>query len=176
MAVAEIVDAAKLEPDEALVTSVHDILVELVRHGAAQGWVAPPDRDEVASLLASLCGQAAAADAGLRLARVDGRVVGFGYWRRYARPTHLPHADIEKVAVARGAQGHGIGRRLTEALVEDARAAGIEQLTLDVRADNANAIHLYRELGFTQYGLLRDFVAVGARRYDKVFFVRDLRP
>jgi hypothetical protein len=30
-------------------------------------------------------------------------------------------------------------------------------------------------LGFREYGRLPDFVAVGARRYDKVFCVLDLR-
>ncbi|GAA3068567.1 hypothetical protein GCM10020254_10370 [Streptomyces goshikiensis] len=101
--------------------------------------------------------------------------MGFGYWLRYARPTHRPHADLEKLAVDFAAQGHGVGRALTVALVEDARAAGIEVLTLDVRGDNANALALYRSLGFSEYGRLPGFVAVGERRYDKVFLMLDLR-
>jgi ribosomal protein S18 acetylase RimI-like enzyme len=77
--------------------------------------------------------------------------------------------------VAAAAHGHGIGRALTAALVADARAAGIEVLTLDARGDNVNALQLYRSLGFTEYGRLPDFVAVGDRRYDKVFCMLDLR-
>ncbi|KJY19110.1 GCN5 family acetyltransferase, partial [Streptomyces sp. NRRL S-444] len=38
-----------------------------------------------------------------------------------------------------------------------------------------HALGLYRSLGFTEYGRLRDFVAVGDRRYDKVFSMQDLR-
>jgi ribosomal protein S18 acetylase RimI-like enzyme len=104
-----------------------------------------------------------------------GQLVGLGYWTRYERPTHRPHADVRRVAVAAHAQGRGVGRALTLALIASARAAGIEVLTLDARGDNAGALHLYRSLGFTEYGRLKDFVAVGHRRYDTVFCALDLR-
>lgn len=60
-------------------------------------------------------------------------------------------------------------------MIADARAAGIEVLTLDARGDNNAALGLYASLGFTEYGRLPDFVAVGDRRYDKVFCMLDLR-
>ena len=69
----------------------------------------------------------------------------------------------------------GVGRALTHALIASADAAGVEMLTLDVRGDNAAALHLYRSLGFAEYGRLKDFVAVGSRRYDTVFYALDLR-
>jgi GNAT superfamily N-acetyltransferase len=78
-----------------------------------------------------------------------------GARRRYARPTHRPHADIEKVAVAASCQGRGIGRLLMAELVSAAR--------------------LYQSLGFAEYGRLAGFVAVGPARYDKIFYARDLR-
>ena len=69
----------------------------------------------------------------------------------------------------------GIGRALTAALINDARAAGVEVLTLDARGDNITALSLYESLGFTEYGRLPRFVAFGERRYDKVFLMIDLR-
>ena len=48
--------------------------------------------------------------------------------------------------------GLGIGRALTEACIDCAKAAGYRQLELDVLADNANALALYRSLGFVDYG------------------------
>jgi ribosomal protein S18 acetylase RimI-like enzyme len=84
-------------------------------------------------------------------------------------------ADLQKIAVAPDAQGCGVGRALVGALIADARAARIEVLTLDCRADNANALHLYQESGFTEYGRLKKFVAFGDRRYDKVLLSLDLR-
>ncbi|MER5727329.1 N-acetyltransferase [Streptomyces sp. NPDC002138] len=155
--------------------SAHRILADLVRGGAALGWVEPPAPGEVAELLAHVTAAAHAGDAALRAAYVGRRLVGLGYWLRYARATHRPHADLEKLAVDAGAHGLGIGRALTAALIADAGRAGIEVLTLDARGDNANALHLYESLGFREYGRLPDFVAVGAQRFDKVFSMLDLR-
>ncbi|MEU5638486.1 GNAT family N-acetyltransferase [Streptomyces milbemycinicus] len=165
------------DPDLAarFVESAHRILADLVREGAALGWAEPPSRPEVAELLGQVVAAVRAGDGALRAAYLDRRLVGLGYWLRYARPTHRPHADLEKIAVAATAHGRGIGRALTAALIADARQAGIEVLTLDARGDNAKALDLYRSLGFSEYGRLPDFVAVGERRYDKVFYMVDLR-
>ena len=141
----------------------------LVAGGAALGWVEPPPVAEVGRLLSQV---AADPDAVLVLAG-DGPVTGLGYWRRYARPTHRPHADIEKVAA--DPPGRGTGRQIMVALIESARAAGIEVLTLDLRGDNKVAQILYESLGFRQYGRLERFVAVGDERWDKLFYALDLR-
>ncbi|MFE9257439.1 GNAT family N-acetyltransferase [Streptomyces sp. NPDC006879] len=174
-----VLDIAELTADPDLevrfTESAHQILADLVDAGAALGWVEPPSRTEVAKLLGHLVAAVQAGDAALRVAYLDRRLVGFGYWLRYARPTHRPHADLEKIAVDAAFHGRGVGRALTSALIADARKAGIEVLTLDARGDNANALHLYRSLGFTEYGRLPDFVAVGEHRYDKLFYMLDFR-
>ncbi|WP_306324498.1 GNAT family N-acetyltransferase [Streptomyces venezuelae] len=175
----DILDAVELAADPELhgnlAEPAHQILADLVDGGAALGWVEPPSPEEVADLLAHVVSAARAGDAALRVAFVERRLVGLGYWLRYARPTHRPHADLEKLAVAAAVHGCGVGRALTAALVADAREAGIEVLTLDARGDNTGALRLYRSLGFTEYGRLTDFVAVGERRYDKVFYMLDFR-
>ncbi|MFJ6010727.1 GNAT family N-acetyltransferase [Streptomyces sp. NPDC092952] len=174
-----IFDAMELTSDPELearfAESAHQILADLVGGGAALGWVEPPSLDEVAELLGHVVSAARAGDASLRVAYLDRRLVGLGYWLRYSRPTHRPHADLEKIAVAAAAHGRGIGRALTAALIADARESGIEVLTLDARGDNTRALDLYRSLGFTEYGRLPDFVAVGDHRYDKVFSMLDFR-
>ncbi|WP_327711353.1 GNAT family N-acetyltransferase [Streptomyces sp. NBC_00464] len=174
-----VLDAGELAADPQLearfAESAHRILAGLVAGGAALGWVDPPSRDEVAELLGGVVSAVRAGDASLRTAYVDGALAGFGYWRRYTRPTHRPHADLEKLAVDGAAHGRGVGRALTAALIADARERDIEVLTLDARGDNTAALRLYRSLGFTEYGRLPDFVAVGEARYDKVFCMLDLR-
>jgi ribosomal protein S18 acetylase RimI-like enzyme len=154
------------------VVEAHAILHDLVTGGAALGWVDPPSLDEVRELLT---GVAADPDAALALAVEDGRLCGFGYWRRYERPTHRPHADVEKVAIARDCQGRGLGRQIMAELIEAARTERVEVLTLDLRGDNDRAAALYESLGFRQYGRLDRFVAVGDRRWDKLFYALDLR-
>lgn len=174
-----ILDAMDLTSDPELAArfaeSAHQILADLVSGGAALGWLEPPSRDEVAELLDHVVAAVRTGDAALRAAYLDRRLVGLGYWLRYARPTHRPHADLEKIAVAAAAHGRGVGRALTNALIADARERGIEVLTLDARGDNTNALRLYRSLGFTEYGRLPDFVAVGEHRYDKVCYLLDFR-
>ncbi|WP_202912131.1 GNAT family N-acetyltransferase [Nesterenkonia muleiensis] len=162
-------------PPEALAKSLTGMFAELVREGAALGWTVPPSFSEVAELVESLSaspvGEACAV-----IATVDHQVAGFGYWRRYQRPTHRPHADLEKMAIGRSFAGTGLGRRLLRELIEQALVAGIEQLTLDFRGDNHAAEHLYLSEGFKEYGRLPGFVAPAeAQRLDKVFHVLDLR-
>lgn len=144
-----------------------ELLRRLVAGGAALGWVDPPEPAEVRGLLTTV---AADADSVLVVAGEGGRLRGLGYWRRYDRPTHRPHADVEKVAVDPDHQGHGLGRRIMTELIAAARDAGVEVLTLDQRGDNTRAAALYESLGFRLYGRLENFVAVGDRRWDKLFF------
>ncbi|MFE1172979.1 GNAT family N-acetyltransferase [Streptomyces sp. NPDC058773] len=174
-----ILDALQLaaDPERAadFAEAAHRILADLVSAGAPLGWVDPPGRGEVAELVDRVLRAAHTGDGALRAAYTGRRLTGLGYWLRYARPTNRQHADLEKIAVAAEAHGRGLGRSLTGALVEDARGAGIEVLTLDARADNTRALTLYRSLGFREYGRLPDFVAMGGRRYDKVFYMLDFR-
>ncbi len=151
------------------------MLRRLVAGGAALGWVDPPEPGEVAALLRDVAAAGEHGDACLAAAWAGDGLAGLGYWRRYARPTHRPHADIEKVAVDPACQGRGIGRLLMTELISAAAGAGIEVLTLDFRGDNERAARLYRSLGFTEYGRLPRFVAVGPARYDKVCYARNLR-
>ncbi|MFJ9470664.1 GNAT family N-acetyltransferase [Streptomyces caniferus] len=175
----DLLDAIRLTADPELAAgfaaAAHRILADLVRGGAPLGWTDPPPADEVAELVDRVLRAARDGDGALRAAYAGRRLVGLGYWLRYARPTNRQHADLEKLAVASEAHGRGVGRSLTRALVEDARDAGVEVLTLDARADNTRALELYRSLGFREYGRLPDFVAMGGRHYDKVFYMLDFR-
>ncbi|MGO2035804.1 MAG: GNAT family N-acetyltransferase [Brevibacterium sp.] len=176
---------------EPALTQITELLAELVSAGAALGWVDPPTRAEVAALLDELAAGVDGGEASVALAfdalvgatavggvggePGAGRVVGIAYWRRYARPTHRPHVDVEKVAVDPRTQGQGLGRMLMNALIASAREAEVEVITLDLRGDNTAAIALYESLGFERYGLLPGFVAVGDRRFDTHLYALDLR-
>jgi ribosomal protein S18 acetylase RimI-like enzyme len=170
-----IVDLRGVPDPAAVYRGAHRLLADLVADGAALGWIDPPDQDEVERLLADLVSASSPEDAATWGAFIGDHVVGLGYWRRYARPTHRTNANLERIAVSRDAQGRGIGRALLTALIDQARTCRIEVLTLDVRGDNDVAVGLYASAGFAQYGRLRNFVSVGPVRYDKVFMALDLR-
>ncbi|WP_307798310.1 GNAT family N-acetyltransferase [Actinoplanes flavus] len=152
------------------------LLRALVAGGAALGWVEPPPAAEVRALLETLAAAVPSGDAAIALAVLPtDEVAGFGYWRRYGRPTHWHSADLEKLAVDPDRQGLGLGRTLVTTLIAAALRHRVEVLTLDLRGDNTRAAALYKKLGFHQYGRLDRFVAVGEARYDKLLYALDLR-
>jgi ribosomal-protein-alanine N-acetyltransferase len=70
-----------------------------------------------------------------------------------------PEAHLINLAVAPAAQGRGVGRALLERLLEVARAEGVEQVYLEVRASNLVAQRLYDGLGFEQIDVRRGYYA-----------------
>jgi ribosomal protein S18 acetylase RimI-like enzyme len=59
-------------------------------------------------------------------------------------------AEVQMLAVERQHRGRGIGSALLAALIDVARTAGYEELTLHVRRDNDGARRLYERTGFAE--------------------------
>ncbi len=66
-------------------------------------------------------------------------------------------AHLLVIAVARDAQRHGYGRQMIEYITRQARGAGTEGIVLEVRPSNLVALAFYRDEGFEQIGLRRDY-------------------
>lgn len=81
-------------------------------------------------------------------ATLDGAVVGTGALLREAEGVY----EVTKMAVEPAHQGHGIGRRVLEALIARFRALGGTRLFLESNRKLAPAIHLYASLGFVDRG------------------------
>ncbi len=86
------------------------------------------------------------------VAEVDGKVVGLAGIEAVGSRSKVMHRAEFGISIDRDYWGLGIGRALTEACIECARAAGYAQLELDVVAENERAIALYRSAGFVEYG------------------------
>lgn len=157
------------------VDRLHVLIAEMVQEGAALGWVDVPARDEVGELVADLIAASDDDNACLILAEDGEQFLGFAYWTRREMETERPHADVGRVGVSARARGMGLGRRLLQMLVDEARTAGIEVLTLDVRGNNHAAMALYEHFGFKEYGRLPNYIAIGDERWDNVFYAIDLR-
>ena len=86
------------------------------------------------------------------LAEIDGEVVGTAGIESVGKKEKVKHRAEFGISVDRDCWRLGIGRALTTACVECAKAAGYSQLELNVVAANANAIALYESVGFIEYG------------------------
>ena len=78
----------------------------------------------------------------------------FGYGGMH---TVLGESYIDNIAVFPEHRGHGVGRAVTQALIEKAKEDGGVFITLEVRASNTPAITLYRSLGFETAGVRKRF-------------------
>jgi ribosomal-protein-alanine N-acetyltransferase len=66
-------------------------------------------------------------------------------------------AWVQNIAVRRDRQRHGVGRRLLEALLAEARGRGAGSVLLEVAVDNGPAQRLYETYGFEQVGIRRGY-------------------
>ena len=71
-------------------------------------------------------------------------------------------------------RGEGIGRQLMQRAIEAAFAFGLTRIELTVRERNANAIALYKSLGFEVEGLHRNAVCIGGQ-YENLYSMALLR-
>lgn len=122
------------------------------------GWGA----GEIAALIASPGGF------GLCV-RSDGEILGFVLARAIAG-----EAEILTLAVDPDRRRRGLARGLMAAATAAAQAAGAEAMFLEVAADNAAAIALYRAGGFTQIGSRPGYYRRGEGAADALVMRRDL--
>lgn len=62
-------------------------------------------------------------------------------------------AEVMNVAVHPDYRGQGIAHQLMEALLQEGKACGVKEYTLEVRVGNAGAIHVYESHGFVGEGV-----------------------
>lgn len=56
--------------------------------------------------------------------------------------------EVSKMTVAETERGHGVGRKILQAVIDYAKKQGIRRLYLETNSRLKNAIHLYEALGF----------------------------
>lgn len=79
------------------------------------------------------------------VAEVDGRLAAFGIqW------FVVGEAQLANIAVHPDFRGRGLGKKMMIHLLENARAEGMEKMTLEVRTGNTAAHDLYLKLGFVE--------------------------
>jgi mycothiol synthase len=100
---------------------------------------------------------------GFLLHERDGKLAGF-CWTKVHRDHGPPLGEIYVVAVDPGFRRLGLGRELVVAGLQHLAGQGLEVGMLYVDADNASAIRLYEDLGFTVDHVDRAYVGDVAPR------------
>ena len=108
-----------------------------------------------------LLGEALAGDVGLPML-ADGRVL-IGY---LVAMLILDEVHLLNITVSPALQRQGWGRVLLDGLALWARGQQAQWLWLEVRASNAAALAAYRQRGFAQVGLRRDYYPLDNRRRE----------
>ena len=107
------------------------------------------------------------------LVATDGEhVVGFARVSPYSDRCVYEGVGEHGVYVARSARGGGVGRRLLEALCDEAERAGLYKLTSRVFTDNAASRRAHIAAGFEEVGVQRRHGRLDGRWKDCVLVER----
>lgn len=158
---------------EADIGAIAAIYAGHVRTGTASFEIDPPDEAEMARRRAALL----AAGYPYLVAEDAAGIAGYAYAGPYrARPAYR-HTAENAIYLRPDAIGHGLGRRLLEALLAAAAAQGFRQMVAVV-GDSANlaSIRLHERAGFRLVGVLRSVGFKHGRWLDTVLLQRPLGP
>jgi ribosomal protein S18 acetylase RimI-like enzyme len=106
----------------------------------------------------------------------SGRLCGMIGLERETRVKNQHKGTVVAMYVPPERTRRGIGLALLEALVEDARATGIELLVLTVTHGNGSAAKLYERAGFRSFGIEPRAIKIDGRAYAKNHMYLELTP
>lgn len=117
-----------------------------------------------------LAGALSIADTWGQIGFEEADALGFSLTRRV-----VDEAELMLVAVLPEARGRGLGRRLIEGAMHNARQRGARKMFLEVRDGNSSALGLYESLGFSIAGRRQNYyTGATGERFDAITMRRDL--
>lgn len=102
---------------------------------------------------------------------VNDELVGIVAWMPGHSRKTAHTGEIGGMYVRETARGTGAAGALMDAALNDA-AAQIDQITLQVNADNARAVRLYERHGFRTVGRIPHSMRIDGRNYDELIMWR----
>ena len=147
--------------------------VAAIEDGGGFGWVKAPSRHVLESYWN---GVLLVPERQLYVARLNGTICG-------AIQLVAPPRNNEAQAFAAQltgnfltpwSRGHGLARRMIEAIEDAARTAGFAVLNLDVRATQEAAIGLYETMGFQRFGEHPAYARVDGKVLTGYFYFKRL--
>lgn len=147
--------------------------VAAIEDGGGFGWVKAPPRHV---LEAYWNGVLLVPERALFVARLNGTVCGAVQLASPPKNNEAQSfaAQLTGNFLAPWSRGHGLARRMVEAVEDAARTAGFAILNLDVRATQDAAIRLYEAMGFQRWGTHPVYARVEGRVIPGHFYFKRL--
>jgi len=90
------------------------------------------------------------------VAEADGVVAGFATYGTFRARAAYKYTVEHSVYVHPGFRRLGVGKVLLNAIIEEARSQGVHVMVGGIDASNATSIHLHRQAGFTESGIITE--------------------
>lgn len=109
------------------------------------------------------------------VAEVDGKIVGATDVTTKTPQQDQRHVGMVGLLVREGYRSMGVGTALLTALIDKAKEQGVyELLMLTVFSNNERARHLYRKMGFVEFGTLPNGLKRNGQYVDEIYMYRRL--
>jgi ribosomal protein S18 acetylase RimI-like enzyme len=136
-------------------------------------WLKAPSRERLESYYKGLM---LVPERSLYVGRLDGVIASSIQLVKPAPSNHFQNfaGTVREHFVAPWARGHGLAKMLISAVEEEALAAGLKILKLEVRATQDAAIAMYESAGFKKWGELDKYEMVDGKFVSGCFYYKDL--
>ncbi len=82
----------------------------------------------------------------------------------------LPETHILNLTISPNFRKNGLGKSLVQLIINDSKIRGVEDIILEVRVNNLNAISLYENLNFKKVGVRKNYYESKEGREDAYVF------
>ncbi len=82
----------------------------------------------------------------------------------------LPETHILNLTISSNFRKNGLGKSLVQLIINDSKIRGVEDIILEVRVNNSNAISLYENLNFKKVGVRKNYYESKEGREDAYVF------
>jgi phosphinothricin acetyltransferase len=106
----------------------------------------------------------------------ENKIVGWSALSRWSERGAYDDTAETSFYVSSDFRGHGIGRKLKEATIEEARRLGFHTLIARVAEGSEESLHLNASMGFLHVGTLKEVGRKFDRLIDVHIFQKMLRP
>lgn len=90
------------------------------------------------------------------VAEIDNKVVGWASLSEWS--DRCSYSDTVEISlyIEEGYRGKGIGKKLTEAILREGKAAGLHTIIARVTEGNDQSIHIFEKYGFFHIGIMKE--------------------